>query len=290
MSIIIDGRKIANDLELELSTLKKTLQEEAGIKPGLAVIRVGEDPASKIYIQAKGHAANKLDFLFEEHTLPENAPQQSLENKIRHLNQDHRIHGIILQLPLPRHLDASRFLPLIDPSKDVDGINPMNSGKLFEGFPTLFIPCAPLACLSLIQSVEQRLEGLTVGIVGCSFLVGRPLAMLMLKQNCTVWMGHIKTRNLPDLCKTADILIAAIGSPNFIHGSWIKKGTIVIDVGINRLPSGALAGDVDFSSAQKVAKAITPVPGGVGPMTVTSLLRNTLKAACTSVGKQFLLD
>jgi len=290
MSIVIDGRKNADQLMSELGVLTQVFHKETGKRPGLAVLRIGENPASKLYVEKKGRAASELGYLFEEHAFPENITNAFLEAKIKRLNADDNIHGIIIQLPLPQHLDTPGLLSLIDPSKDVDGLHPLNAGRLCEGFSPLFTPCAPLACLSLIQTVEQNLEGLNVGIVGSSFLVGKPMAMLMLQQDCTVCMGHIKTRNLSDLCKTSDILVVAIGCPNFIPGNWIKKGAIVIDVGVNRLPSGKLAGDVDFVSAQKRAKAITPVPGGVGPMTVAILMRNTLEAAYNFVDISFSLS
>lgn len=290
MSIVIDGRKMADQLKMQLFDLGHAFQKAASTKPGLAVLRVGEDSASKIYVQTKHRQAQELDYHFEEHHFPEGTSSVSLENKIQKLNRAPHIHGIILQLPLPPHLEVFRLLSLIDPSKDVDGLHPSNAGRLFEVFSSPFIPCAALACFQLIQSVNSYLEGKNVGIIGCSFLVGRPLAMLMLKQNCTVWMGHVKTKNLPTLCKTADILISAIGSPNFIQGEWIKKEAIVIDVGINHLPSGKITGDVNFSSALQRVKAITPVPGGVGPMTVAFLLLNTLKAAYQSIGKEFPLN
>lgn len=290
MSAIIDGRKMANHLKMQLFDLGQGFQKETSTKPGLAVLRVGEDSASKLYVQTKHRQAQELDYYFEEHHFPEHISFLSLETEIQKLNRTPYIHGIILQLPLPQHLDAFRLLSLIDPSKDVDGLHPFNAGRLFEVFSSPFIPCAALACLELIQSVKTCLEGKKVGIIGCSFLVGRPLAMLMLKQNCTVWIGHVKTKNLPTLCKTADILITAIGSPNFIQGEWVKKEAIVIDVGINHLASGKITGDVEFSSALQRAKAITPVPGGVGPMTVAFLLLNTLKSAYQSIGKEFPLN
>lgn len=289
MSTIIDGRKLAEDLKKKLLILAQRLEKETGVKPGLAALRVGEDPASQLYVQTKGRQAQEIGYHFEEHVFPDQVTPKKLEAKIKELNQTPHIHGIILQLPLPSHLDKFLLLSLIDPSKDVDGLHPLNAGKLFQGMQGGFIACTPLGCLLLIQTVHTRLEGLNVGVIGCSILVGRPMAMLLLQQDCTVWMAHSKTQNLPSLCETADILIVAIGSPRFIQGSWIRKGATVIDVGMNRLPSGEVVGDVDFPSAKARAGAITPVPGGVGPMTVASLLRNTLESSYRHAGLPFSL-
>lgn len=279
MSNVIDGRKTADDLKKKLLTLAQHLEERRGVRPGLAALRVGDDPASQLYVQLKGIQAKELGYHFEEHVLPAWTPLSALEAKIKELNQSAHIHGIILQLPLPTEIDKFHFLSLIDPTKDVDGLHPLNAGKLFQGIKDGFIACTPLGCFSLIQTVHTHLEGLNVGVIGASILVGRPMAVLMLQQDCTVWIAHSKTQNLPSLCETADILIVAIGSPGFIQGDWIQKGATVIDVGINRLPSGEFIGDVDFASAKERAGAITPVPGGVGPMTIAALLRNTLESA-----------
>jgi methylenetetrahydrofolate dehydrogenase (NADP+)/methenyltetrahydrofolate cyclohydrolase len=289
VSNIIDGLKAAEELKKKLFLLASSLEKETGIKPGLAVLRVGEDPGSQLYVQKKGFQAKELGYSFEEHVFPSWVSPEVLKAKIEELNQASYIHGIILQLPLPQHLDKFYFLSLINPLKDVDGLHPINAGKLMQDVPGGFIACTPLGCLSLIQTIHDRLEGLNVGIVGASILVGRPMAMLMLQQKCTIWVAHSKTRNLPSLCEMADILIVAIGRPGFIQGDWIRKGGTVIDVGINRLSSGLIVGDVDFEAAQKRAGAITPVPGGVGPMTVVSLLRNTLDSAYRYAGHPFPL-
>jgi methylenetetrahydrofolate dehydrogenase (NADP+)/methenyltetrahydrofolate cyclohydrolase len=289
VSNIIDGRKIAENLKSKLFDLAKDLEKKTSIKPGLAVLRIGEDPASQLYVQTKGGAAKEIEFHFEEHVFPAWITPDILETRISELNKNPQIHGIILQLPLPSHLDRFHFLSLINPAKDVDGLHPLNAGKLFQGLKGGFVACTPMGCLSLIQTIHQSVESLTVGVIGSSLLVGRPMAMLMLQQGCTVWIANSKTRNLPNLCETADILIVAIGRPQFIHGEWIKKGATVIDVGINRLPSGEVVGDVDFKSARERAGAITPVPGGVGPMTVASLLRNTLEAAYRHANHPFPL-
>lgn len=290
MAELIDGKKIAERLKQKLFFLKEEFENETGIRPGLAFLRVGEDPASQIYVQTKCRQAQLLGFHLEEHSYSDQVSSEVLEAKIKELNHAAGVHGIILQLPIPNHLDKFRLLSLINPQKDVDGLHPLNTGKLSQNLMGEFIPCAALGCLSILQTLPLSLEGMNVGIVGCSLLVGRPMAMLMLSQESTVWMAHIKTRNLPELCKTADILIVAIGKPGFIQGNWIKKGATVLDVGINRLPSGETVGDVDFVSAQNLAGAITPVPGGVGPMTVACLLQNTLKAAYNYAGKAFPLD
>lgn len=289
VSKIIDGRKVAEELKKKLHGLAQDLEKKTGVKPGLAALRVGENPASQLYVQLKGSQASKLGYHFEEHVFPSWTPSEVLEAKIIELNQASHIHGIILQLPLPPQLDKFHFLSLIDPSKDVDGLHPLNAGKLFQGLKGGFTPSTPLGCLTLIRTVHSQLEGLTVGVVGCSLLVGRPMALLMLQQDCTVWMAHSKTINLPFLCETADILIVAIGNPRFIKGDWIQRGATVIDVGINHLPSGEIVGDVDFLSAQEKAGAITPVPRGVGPMTIASLLRNTLEAAFRYADQPFPL-
>lgn len=289
LSNLIDGRKIADEYKKKLHTLAQSFEKETGIKPGLAAVRVGEDLSSQLYVHLKGEQAKALGYRFEEHIFRSKTSSEELDVKIKELNQSPFIHGIILQLPLPAHLDKFRFLCSINPEKDVDGLHPLNAGKLFQGTSGGFIPCTPLGCLSLIQTIHPRLEGLTVGVIGASILVGRPMALVMLQQECTVWMAHSKTQNLPALCETADILIVAIGAPEFIQGKWIRKGATVIDVGINQLPSGNIVGDVDFASAQKRAGAITPVPGGVGPMTVAFLLRNTLEAAFRYAGRSFPL-
>ncbi|MBA3813411.1 MAG: bifunctional methylenetetrahydrofolate dehydrogenase/methenyltetrahydrofolate cyclohydrolase [Alphaproteobacteria bacterium] len=289
MSKIIDGRIVAAEKKEQLSALAKTLEEKTGIKPGLAVLRVGDDPASQLYVNMKGIHSRELGYHFEEHVFPAWTPSEVLEQRIKELNEANHVHGIILQLPLPLGLDKFYFLSLIDPAKDVDGLHPLNAGKFFQGIGGGFVPCTPLGCLELIKTVHNDLEGLNACVVGRSLLVGLPMAALLLQQNCTLSIAHSKTQNLPALCKAANILVVAIGSPRFIPGEWIQKGATVIDVGINRLPTGELAGDVDFASARLRAGAITPVPGGVGPMTVVSLLRNTLEAAFHYAGEPFPL-
>lgn len=289
VSKIIDGRKIAKEIKKKLCKLANNLEKETGIKPGLAVLRVGDDPASQLYVNVKGSQSKELGYHFEEHVFPAWISPELLAAKIEDLNEAAHIHGIILQLPLPPTLDKFYFLSLIDPAKDVDGLHPLNAGKLFQGIGGGFIPCTPLGCFELIKTVHKDLTGLNVCVVGRSLLVGLPMAVLMLQQKCTVSIAHSKTQNLPSLCESANILVVAIGNPRFIQGNWIQKGATVIDVGINRLSSGELVGDVDFASARLKAGAITPVPGGVGPMTVASLLRNTLEAAFRHAGQPFNL-
>jgi len=286
---IIDGRKIAEDLKDNLRVLTLDLEKKTKIKPGLAILRVGDNPASQLYVHMKGRSAKDLGYHFEEHIFPAWTPSEIVETRITELNQAPHIHGIILQLPLPSSLDKFHLLSLVDPLKDVDGLHPLNAGKLFQGLPGGFIPCTPLGCLTLLNTLYTSLEGLTIGIIGSSLLVGRPMAALMLQQGSTIWIAHSKTRDLPTLCQTADILIVAIGDPRFIQGTWIREGATVLDVGINQLASGEVVGDVDFSSAERRAGAITPVPGGVGPMTVASLMRNTLEAAFRYANKPFPL-
>lgn len=289
MSKIIDGRNIAGEIKKKLYELTQSLKEKTGITPGLAVLRVGDHPASQLYVNMKGLQSRELGYHFEEHIFPESTPPALLEAKIKDLNASPRIHGIILQLPLPPAFDKFHFLSLVDPGKDVDGLHPLNMGKLCQNIAGGFIPCTPLGCLQLIKTIHKDLEGLKACIVGRSLLVGLPMSILLLHQKCTVSIAHSKTQDLPSLCSSANILVVAIGSPHFIQGDWIQKGATVIDVGINRLPSGEIVGDVDFSSAQAKAGAITPVPGGVGPMTVVSLLRNTLESAFRHAGEPFNL-
>lgn len=286
---IIDGRSIAKDKKEKLHLLARDLEHKTGVKPGLAVLRVGDDPASQLYVNTKGIQARELGYHFEEHVFPAWTPSEVLESRIKELNEAHHIHGIILQLPLPHPLDKFHFLSLIDPNKDVDGLHPLNAGKFFQGRTDAFIPCTPLGCLELIKTVQKDLEGLNACVIGRSILVGLPMSILLLQHKCTISIAHSKTEDLPTLCKTAQILVVAIGNPRFIQGDWIQEGATVIDVGINRLPSGDLTGDVDFAAAQPRAGAITPVPGGVGPMTVVSLLRNTLEAAYRYAGEPFPL-
>ena len=272
---IIDGKSQA-------AALRDDIRQQVGAmshKPGLAVILVGEDPASKVYVGSKIKACEAVGMQSFKRTLPDTATQQDLLDEIAALNANPEVHGILLQLPLPPHFDKNEALYAIDPLKDVDGLHPANIGKLTAGHPDGFIPCTPLGALKLIKSVRQDLRGLNALVIGCSLLFGRPMGQLLLMEDCTVTYAHRYTQNLPDLCRTADIVTVATGKAGLVKGDWIKPGAIVIDVGINRLEDGTLVGDVDFEAASQQAGAITPVPGGVGPMTVACLLLNTLKAA-----------
>ena len=279
MADIIDGKAFAESLRTAIAA------EVGGLSftPGLAVVLVGEDPASKVYVQNKARQTVEVGMRSFEHRLPGETSQADLLALVETLNADPEVHGILVQLPLPKHLDADAIIAAISPEKDVDGLTVINAGRLAAGLPGL-VPCTPLGCLLLLQDRLGDLTGLNAVVVGRSNLVGKPIAQLLLQQNCTVTIAHSKTRNLPELCRSADILIAAVGRPEMIQGDWIKPGAAVIDVGINRVPGAApgktkLVGDVAFAGAEKNAGLITPVPGGVGPMTIACLLRNTLAAA-----------
>ncbi len=275
---IIDGKAFAAKLLTEIAA------EVAGLayKPGLAVVLVGDDPASQVYVRNKAKQTVQVGMNSFEHRLAADTPQPELLALVQKLNADPAVHGILVQLPLPAHLDASAVVDAIDPDKDVDGLHIINAGRLAAGLPGL-VPCTPLGCILLLQDVLPSLAGLNAVVAGRSNLVGKPIAQLLLQQNCTVTIAHSRTRDLPDICRRADILIAAIGRPELIKGDWIKPGATVIDVGINRITTeegkSRLVGDVDFAGAQGIAGLITPVPGGVGPMTIACLLRNTLTAA-----------
>jgi methylenetetrahydrofolate dehydrogenase (NADP+)/methenyltetrahydrofolate cyclohydrolase len=276
---IIDGKAFAESLRTAIAA------EVAGLSftPGLAVVLVGEDPASKVYVQNKARQTVEVGMRSFEHRLPGDTSQADLLALVETLNADADVHGILVQLPLPKHLDADAIIAAISPEKDVDGLTVINAGRLAAGLPGL-VPCTPLGCLLLLRDRLGDLTGLNAVVVGRSNLVGKPIAQLLLQQNCTVTIAHSKTRNLPELCRSADILIAAVGRPEMIQGDWIKPGAAVIDVGINRVPGATpgktkLVGDVAFAGAEKNAGLITPVPGGVGPMTIACLLRNTLTAA-----------
>jgi methylenetetrahydrofolate dehydrogenase (NADP+) / methenyltetrahydrofolate cyclohydrolase len=276
---IIDGKAFAESLRAAIAAEVAAL----AFTPGLAVVLVGDDPASKVYVQNKARQTVQVGMCSFEHRLSGDTSQADLLALVETLNADPEVHGILVQLPLPKHLDADAVIAAISPAKDVDGLTVINAGRLAAGLPGL-VPCTPLGCLLLLQDRLGDLTGLNAVVVGRSNLVGKPIAQLLLQQNCTVTIAHSKTRNLPELCRTADILIAAVGRPEMIKGEWIKPGAAVIDVGINRVPGAEpgktkLVGDVAFATAEKNAGLITPVPGGVGPMTIACLLRNTLTAA-----------
>jgi methylenetetrahydrofolate dehydrogenase (NADP+)/methenyltetrahydrofolate cyclohydrolase len=277
---IIDGKAIAADLRqktaraVEASTTKSA--------PGLAVVLIGDDPASHVYVRNKGVAAKKAGMRSIEHRLPADTPEAAVVALVRSLNADDTIDGILVQMPLPAQIDAHRVINEIDPDKDVDGLTETNAGRLLLGKPGLE-PCTPRGSMMLIRSVEPAITGLNAVVLGRSILVGKPLALMLLAENCTVTVAHSKTVDLADVCRSADILCAAVGRPELVKGDWIKPGAIVIDVGINR-QGDRLVGDVEFDSARRRARAITPVPGGVGPMTIACLLRNTVLASARRRG------
>ena len=277
MTIIINGKEIAANHRSEL----KQQIEATGKTPGLAVILVGDDPASHVYVRNKIKACESVGIVSSEKRLAETATFDDIANTIRELNNDKDVHGILLQLPIPQHLAnvQEELVQMISPSKDVDGLTTVNAGKLFLGIDDGLVPCTPQGSILLIKSIKENLSGLNAVVLGRSNLFGKPMAQLLLQENCTVTTAHSRTQNLEEVCRQADILIAAVGRPKMVKGSWIKKGAIVIDVGINRLDTGKLCGDVNFDVAQGVAHAITPVPGGVGPMTIACLMENTLKAS-----------
>jgi methylenetetrahydrofolate dehydrogenase (NADP+)/methenyltetrahydrofolate cyclohydrolase len=277
----IDGRAFAATLLAGITTQVAALAA-TGLQPGLAVVLVGEDPASQVYVRSKAKQTVEAGMRSFEFRLPAETPQPDLLALVARLNADPLVHGILVQLPLPAQIDTNAVLAAISPDKDVDGFHVINAGRLATGLPGL-VPCTPLGCTLLLQAELADLAGLHAVILGRSNIVGKPLAQLLLRENCTVTIAHSRTRDLPALCRTADILVAAIGRPEFVRGNWIKPGATVIDVGINRIPAEAgktrLVGDVAYAEAQGVAAGITPVPGGVGPMTIAVLLQNTLTAA-----------
>jgi methylenetetrahydrofolate dehydrogenase (NADP+) / methenyltetrahydrofolate cyclohydrolase len=279
---LLDGKVVSSRIRTEVLEDALEVAKSLGRKPGLAVVLVGGDPASKVYVAAKSKAAEQCGLEVFDFQLPDNVSQQELESVIRSLNGDERVDGILLQLPLPKGLDEFSALSAIEPRKDVDGLHPVTQGLLLRGVKS-FVPCTPQGCMSLIdEAVKElgiQLQGKRAIVVGRSILVGKPVALLLLERGCTVTIAHSKTADLPGECRAADVLVAAIGRAEFIKGEWIKPGSIVIDVGINRLADGKLTGDVQFYSAREVAAAITPVPGGVGPMTITMLLKNTVASA-----------
>lgn len=277
MAKIIDGKALAGRIRQELKTEAAELKAK-GIKPGLAVILVGNNPASKVYVNAKGKACEEVGINSLQHNLPEDAKQEELVSLIQRLNNDSDVHGILVQLPLPAHIDEEAAIEVILPSKDVDGFHPFNVGRLVIGKPCLK-PCTPFGIMKLIESEGLEISGKHAVVVGRSNIVGKPVAMMLLQKHATVTICHSRTKNLSDVTRQADILIAAVGRPKMVKGDWIKKGAIVIDVGVNRLENGSLAGDVDFEEVKDIAGAITPVPGGVGPMTIAMLLNNTVEAA-----------
>jgi len=278
MGSIIDGNKIAQDIRNEVRQSAISLKEQKGIVPGLAVVLVGEDSASQVYVGRKAKACAEVGFLSREYKLPAETDEEKLLKVIRKLNRDKLIHGILVQLPLPKHISTEKIIAAIDPHKDVDGFHPYNVGGLVTGSP-LFIPCTPQGIMELIARTCIDLKGKEAVVVGRSNIVGKPIALLLLAQHATVTICHSRTKNLPVVTRRADILIAAVGKAHMIKADMVKDGGIVIDVGVNRLENGKLAGDVDFNEVAPKASYITPVPGGVGPMTIAMLMKNTLDAA-----------
>lgn len=278
MAKIISGKEVSQRVRESIKEETIKLFEETGRKPGLAVIIVGEDPASQVYVRNKAKGCEEVGFNSEVYRLPENTQMQELLALVERLNKDENIHGILCQLPLPKHLDETAVILAIDPRKDVDAFHPVNTGKIMIGNYS-FLPCTPAGVMELIASTGIDIAGKECVVVGRSNIVGKPQAMLLLQKNGTVTICHSKTKNLAEVTKRADILVVAVGRANFITGDMVKDGAIVIDVGINRNDEGKLVGDVHFESAEKIASYITPVPGGVGPMTITMLLQNTLTAA-----------
>ncbi|MCJ8143625.1 bifunctional methylenetetrahydrofolate dehydrogenase/methenyltetrahydrofolate cyclohydrolase FolD [Ancylobacter sp. A5.8] len=279
---IIDGKGFAEKLRARLAGEVAAFHAETRVTPGLAVVLVGEDPASAVYVRNKGKQTVEAGMASIEHKLPDTTTQAELLALIASLNADPGVHGILVQLPLPGHLDAQDVLAAIDPAKDVDGFHVVNAGRLAVGLDAL-VPCTPLGCVMLLKDLLGSLAGLRAVVVGRSNIVGKPLAQLLLREDCTVTIAHSRTKDLAEECRRADILIGAVGRPEMIRGDWIKPGATVIDVGINRVEKAGggtrLVGDVAFDEAQGIAGAITPVPGGVGPMTIACLLANTLTAA-----------
>ena len=276
-AIIIDGKTVAATLREKIREAAAALTG-AGKQPGLAVIMVGDNPASDVYVRNKVTACEKAGIASTELRLPATATADDIATAIRKLNADPKVHGILLQLPIPDHLDPNALIDLINPDKDVDGLHPINAGRLMAGLPGM-VPCTPAGSLLLIKEITKDLTGLNAVVIGRSLLFGKPMGQLLLAENCTVTQAHSKTRDLPGICRNADILVAAVGRPEMVKADWIKPGAIVIDVGINRMYDGKLKGDVDFAAAFEIAGAITPVPGGVGPMTIACLLANTVRAA-----------
>jgi methylenetetrahydrofolate dehydrogenase (NADP+)/methenyltetrahydrofolate cyclohydrolase len=274
---IIDGKAFAAKLRARIATGVADFRAKAGRVPGLAVVLVGEDPASSVYVRSKGKATREAGMESIEHRLPADVSAETLLSLVADLNADPAIDGILVQLPLPAHIDSQAVISAIDPDKDVDGFHPINAGRLATGLPG-FVPCTPLGCVMLLKSIQPHLAGLEAVVIGRSNIVGKPMAQLLLAESCTVTIVHSRTRDAFAHVRAADIVVAAVGIPAMITGDWIKPGATVIDVGINRTDAG-LVGDVDFASAVEVAGAITPVPGGVGPMTIAVLLRNTLVSA-----------
>lgn len=279
----IDGKQTAAELRETLAISVAKLKEEKQIVPGLTVVLVGEDPASQVYVRNKVKQTREVGMISNEIRLPAQTTQAHLLEQLEQLNNDKNVHGILVQLPLPKHIDESTIIAAISPEKDVDGFHAMNSGRLLNGEDGALVPCTPQGCVILAKKhLGDDLSGKHAVIIGRSNIVGKPVALLLLQENCTVTIAHSRTKNLPEICQQADILVAAVGRPKFVKADWVKPGATVIDVGINRIEidgKAKLVGDVDYDAVSKVCGAITPVPGGVGPMTIACLLKNTIEAA-----------
>ena len=283
---IIDGKAIAADLRAAVADEVRRVHTEHGLQPGLAVVLVGDNPASKTYVGSKARALLDVGMRSFDFHLPVETSEAELLALIAKLNADADVNGILVQLPLPPQINPARIIASIDPDKDVDGFHPLNAGRLMSGLPAL-VPCTPVACLKLIKSVHTSLVGVDALMIGRSHIVGNPLSQVLLNENATVTVAHTHTRHLPDLCRRAELLCVAIGCAQFVRGDWIRPGATVVDIGINRVSDGGksrIVGDVNYAEAAEVAGAITPVPGGVGPMTIVCLLVNTLRAACMQTG------
>ncbi len=280
---ILDGKAIAADIRRQVAQEAEAFTQEHGYPPGLAVVRVGDDPASKVYVTNKRKAAVQAGVRSWEYALPAKTRRDELLDLINRLNRDAEVHGILVQLPLPGHLDETEIIAAVAPEKDVDGFHPLNVGRLWSGIPGL-VPCTPAGIMELIRRTGVDPTGKRAVVIGRSNIVGKPVAALLLAAHATVTVCHSRTADLEAVCREGDILVAAVGRPNLVQAAWVKPGAVVIDVGINRLPDGRLTGDVDFEGAREAAGWITPVPGGVGPMTIAMLLANTLKAARRQAG------
>lgn len=282
MAKILDGKAVSQRVKNALKDETEKFVEKYGIKPGLAVVIVGDDPASRVYVNSKKKACAEIGYYSEEHALPESTTEGELLSLVEKLNGDEKIHGILVQLPLPKHIDEEKIINAINPKKDVDAFHPVNVGKIMIGNFD-FLPCTPAGVMELINEAGIDLTGKNCVVVGRSNIVGKPQAMLLLHKNATVTICHSKTKNIKEITKNADVLVAAVGRAQMFDGDYIKDGAVVIDVGMNRLENKKLVGDVDFESAAKKASCITPVPGGVGPMTIAMLMKNTLTAAKNAV-------
>ncbi len=286
MAKLIDGKSIAETLRKRIGAAVSTLKADHNLTPGLAVVLVGEDPASRVYVANKAKQTVEVGMNSWEHKLPADTPEADLLALVEKLNHDPSVHGILVQMPLPKHIDSAKVLNSINPDKDVDGFHVVNVGRLSTGQDAL-VACTPTGCVMLAKAAMGKLDGVNAVVIGRSNIVGKPVAQLLLAENCTVTIAHSKSKDLPSIVRSADLVIAAVGRPEMVKGDWLKPGSVVIDVGINRIERAGrniLVGDCEFASCEKVAGHITPVPGGVGPMTIACLLYNTVRVACAIKG------